>query len=91
MRILRFALNCTNAVFTKPAYRVPASGSLAPSEPTAKPRQRQYQRKMVTDDEQIRVSDRVKKEPDRRWREGKSCNDVLERVLDEVRVGDFDK
>lgn len=44
---------------------------------------------MATADEQIRVSDRVKRELDRRRREGESYNDVLERVLDEERDGDF--
>jgi predicted CopG family antitoxin len=44
---------------------------------------------MTTADEQIRVSDRVKRELDRRRREGESYNDVLERVLDEERVGDY--
>lgn len=44
---------------------------------------------MATADEQIRVSDRVKRELNRRRREGESYNDVLERVLDEERVGDF--
>lgn len=38
---------------------------------------------MATADEQIRVSDRVKRELDRRRREGESYNDVLERILDE--------
>ena len=45
---------------------------------------------MATADEQIRVSDRVKRELDRLRREGESYNDVLERVLDEDRDGDFD-
>ena len=44
---------------------------------------------MTTADEQIRVSDRVKRELERRRREEESYNDVLERVLDEERVGDF--
>jgi predicted CopG family antitoxin len=44
---------------------------------------------MATADEQIRVSDRVKRELDRLRREGESYNDVLERVLDEERTGDF--
>jgi predicted CopG family antitoxin len=44
---------------------------------------------MATADEQIRVSDRVKRELNRLRREGESYNDVLERVLDEDRVGDF--
>lgn len=38
---------------------------------------------MSTADEQIRVSDRVKRVLDRRRREGESYNDVLERILDE--------
>lgn len=45
---------------------------------------------MATANDQIRVSDRVKRELDRRRREGESYNDVLERVLDEDRIGDFD-
>lgn len=45
---------------------------------------------MATADEQIRVSDRVKRELDRRRRKGESYNDVLERLLDEDRAGDFD-
>jgi len=44
---------------------------------------------MATADEQIRVSDRVKRELDRLQREGESYNDVLERVLDEDDAGDF--
>lgn len=44
---------------------------------------------MTTADEQIRVSDRVKRILDRRRREGESYNDVLERVLDEDEEGDF--
>ncbi|MUV89116.1 hypothetical protein GJ629_03700 [Halapricum sp. CBA1109] len=44
---------------------------------------------MATADEQIRVSDRVKRELDRLRRGGESYNDVLERVLDEDRTGDF--
>jgi predicted CopG family antitoxin len=40
---------------------------------------------MATADEQIRVSDAVKRELDRRRREGESYNDVLERLLDEER------
>jgi predicted CopG family antitoxin len=45
---------------------------------------------MATADDQIRVSDRVKRELDRRRREGESYNDVLERVLEEgVEAGDF--
>ena len=44
---------------------------------------------MATADEQIRVSDRVKRELDRLRREGESYNDVLERVLDSERGADF--
>ncbi|WP_275739140.1 antitoxin VapB family protein [Halorhabdus sp. SVX81] len=44
---------------------------------------------MATADEQIRVSDRVKRELDRLRRENESYNDVLERVLDEEKLGDF--
>ncbi|WP_159904293.1 antitoxin VapB family protein [Salinirussus salinus] len=44
---------------------------------------------MGTANEQIRVSNRVKRELDRLRREGESYNDVLERVLDEERGGDF--
>ena len=40
---------------------------------------------MGTANEQIRVSDAVKRELDRRRREGESYNDVLERILDEER------
>jgi predicted CopG family antitoxin len=40
--------------------------------------------------EQIRVSETVKREIERRRREGESYNDVLERVLDEEFAGDFD-
>lgn len=40
---------------------------------------------MATADEQIRVSDRVKRELDRRRREGESYNDVLERILEDDR------
>ena len=40
---------------------------------------------MATADEQIRVSDTVKRELERRRREGESFNDVLERILDEER------
>lgn len=36
---------------------------------------------MASADEQIRVSDRVKRELDRHRREGESYNDVLERLL----------
>lgn len=44
---------------------------------------------MGTADEQIRVSDRVKRELEHRKREGESYNDVLERVFDERSTGDF--
>ncbi|RLM95291.1 antitoxin VapB family protein [Haloarcula sp. Atlit-7R] len=44
---------------------------------------------MATADEQIRVSDQVKRQLDRRRREGESFNDVLERVLDESEDADF--
>jgi len=44
---------------------------------------------MATADEQIRVSDRVKRQLDRRRREGESFNDVLERILDESEDADF--
>ena len=37
---------------------------------------------MATADEQIRVSDTVKRELDRRRREGESYNDVLQRMLE---------
>lgn len=40
---------------------------------------------MATADEQIRVSDLVKRELDKRRREGESYNDVLERVLEDDR------
>ncbi|MFC6719762.1 antitoxin VapB family protein [Natrialbaceae archaeon GCM10025810] len=40
-------------------------------------------------EEQIRVSGRVKREIERRRREGESYNDVLERILDENDTGDF--
>jgi len=40
---------------------------------------------MATADEQIRVSDTVKRELDRRRQEGESYNDVLERLLDDER------
>ncbi|WP_135364923.1 MULTISPECIES: antitoxin VapB family protein [Halosimplex] len=45
---------------------------------------------MATADEQIRVSDRVKRELDRRRREGESYNDVLERLLPENADTSFD-
>lgn len=44
---------------------------------------------MATADEQIRVSEAVKRELDRCRRPGESYNDVIERVLDEDDVGDF--
>ena len=44
---------------------------------------------MATADEQIRVTDRVKRILDRRRREGESYNDVLERILEESEEGDF--
>jgi predicted CopG family antitoxin len=40
---------------------------------------------MATANEQIRVSDTVKRELDRRRREGESYNDVLERILEDER------
>ena len=40
---------------------------------------------MATADEQIRVSDTVKRELDRRRREGESYNDVLRRILEDDR------
>jgi predicted CopG family antitoxin len=40
---------------------------------------------MATADQQIRVSERVKRELDRIRREGESYNDVLERLLEEDR------
>ncbi|GAB3417037.1 hypothetical protein GCM10027435_15270 [Haloparvum alkalitolerans] len=46
---------------------------------------------MATADEQIRVSDRVKRKLDRLRETGESYNDVLERVLGEETEGaDFD-
>lgn len=44
---------------------------------------------MATADEQIRVSNRVKRILDRRRREGESYNDVLERILEGNEEGDF--
>lgn len=41
-------------------------------------------------DEQIRVTDRVKRELDRRRRDGESYNDVLERLVGGVE-GDFEE
>lgn len=40
---------------------------------------------MGTADEQIRVSDTVKQELNRRRRDGESYNDVLERILEDER------
>ncbi|PSP97934.1 hypothetical protein BRC89_09740 [Halobacteriales archaeon QS_4_70_19] len=40
---------------------------------------------MATADEQIRVSDTVKRELDRRRRDGESYNDVLQRMLEDDR------
>lgn len=40
-------------------------------------------------DEQIRVSEAVKRKIERRRREGESYNDVLERILAEENAGDF--
>jgi predicted CopG family antitoxin len=39
--------------------------------------------------EQIRVSETVKRKIERRRREGESYNDALERILDEEDAGDF--
>ena len=44
---------------------------------------------MGTADEQIRVSETVKRKIERRRREGESYNDALERILDEEDAGDF--
>jgi hypothetical protein len=44
---------------------------------------------MGTADEQIRVSNAVKRELDRRRRAGESYNDVLERVLEGGAESDF--
>lgn len=41
-------------------------------------------------DEQIRVSETVKRKIERRRREGESYNDVLERILTAEDAGDFD-
>lgn len=46
---------------------------------------------MATADEQIRVSDRVKRELDQRRREGESYNDVLERMFSEDAGTSFDE
>ena len=40
-------------------------------------------------DEQIRVSETVKRKIERRRREGESYNDALKRILDEEDAGDF--
>ena len=40
-------------------------------------------------DEQIRVSEMVKRKIERRRREGESYNDALERILDDEDAGDF--
>ena len=40
-------------------------------------------------DEQIRVSETVKRRIERRRREGESYNDALERILDEEDAGNF--
>ena len=40
-------------------------------------------------DEQIRVSETVKRKIEQRRREGESYNDALERILDEEDAGDF--
>lgn len=44
---------------------------------------------MGTADEQTRVSNTVKRELEKRKREGESYNDVLERVLGKKAMGDF--
>ena len=44
---------------------------------------------MARADEQIRVTERVKRILDRRRRDGESYNDVLERLLEEDEEGDF--
>lgn len=45
---------------------------------------------MATADEQIRVSGWIKRELDKRRREGESYNDVLERLLGEYSEASFD-
>jgi predicted CopG family antitoxin len=45
---------------------------------------------MATADEQIRISDRVKKRLDSRRRDGESYNDVLDRLLGETTDSDFE-
>lgn len=44
---------------------------------------------MATADEQIRVSDHVKRQLDRLRREGESYNDVLVRILEDTGDADF--
>ncbi len=44
---------------------------------------------MATADEQIRVSNQVKQELDRRRREGESYNDIIQRLLGENTEADF--
>ena len=44
---------------------------------------------MGTANEQIRVSETVKRKIELRRREGESYNDALERILDEEDAGDF--
>jgi predicted CopG family antitoxin len=44
---------------------------------------------MATADKQIRVSDRVKRQLDRRRREGESYNDVIDRLLGGHTAADF--
>lgn len=45
---------------------------------------------MATANEQIRISDRVKRELERRKRENETYNDVLERVLGETEADFYD-
>jgi len=45
---------------------------------------------MATADEQIRISDRIKKRLDNRRRGGESYNDVLERLIEDTTESDFD-
>ena len=45
---------------------------------------------MATADEQIRVSDQVKRKLDSRRRDGESYNDVLERLLNDEPTGAFE-
>jgi predicted CopG family antitoxin len=56
---------------------------------TLKDCRHQRQHEMAKADEQIRVSGDLKARLESMKREGESYNDVLERVLDEERVGDF--